>query len=82
MSVIPCERDDRLRAEIARFAEALKTEAHRLDDHGLSEADFYRSPIFRGAIEQVRGAETMRRTVIHRNDRLEQTSEMTPIRRV
>lgn len=40
MSVIPCERDDRLRAEIARFAEALKTEAHRLGDHGLSEADF------------------------------------------
>jgi len=55
MSVIPCERDDRLRAEIARFAEALKTEAHRLGDHGLSETDFYRSPLFRGAIEQVRG---------------------------
>jgi hypothetical protein len=55
MSVIPCERDDRLRAQIARFAEALKTEAHRLGDHGLSESDFYRSPLFRGAIEQVRG---------------------------
>jgi hypothetical protein len=55
MSVIPCERDDRLRAEIARFAEALKTETHRLGDHGLSETGFYRSPLFRGAIEQVRG---------------------------
>jgi len=55
MSVIPCERDDRLRADIARFAEALKTEAHRLGDHGLSEADFYRSPLLRGEIEQVRG---------------------------
>ncbi|MFN7107004.1 MAG: hypothetical protein ACK4MY_02175 [Brevundimonas sp.] len=55
MSVIPCEQDPRLRAEIDRFAGALKTQAHKLGDHGLSEEDFYSSPIFRGAIEKLRG---------------------------
>lgn len=55
MTVIPCEQDPRLRAEIDRFAEVLKTEAHTLGSHGLSEADFYQSPIFRGAIEKLRG---------------------------
>ena len=55
MTVIPCEQDPRLRAEIERFAEVLKTHAHRLGEHGLDEASFYASPIFRGAIEKVRG---------------------------
>jgi len=55
VSVIPCEKNKELRAAIARFADALKTEAHTLGDHGLSEAEFYQSPLLRGAIEQVRG---------------------------
>ena len=55
MSVIPCEQDPSLRLEIERFAEVLKTQAHKLGDHGLTEKDFYASPIFRGAIQQVRG---------------------------
>jgi hypothetical protein len=55
MTVIPCEQDPRLRAEIERYAEVLKTEAHKLGSHGLDEATFYSSPIFRGAIEKVRG---------------------------
>lgn len=55
MNVIPCEQDARLRAEIDRFAGALKTQAHKLGDHGLNETDFYNSPIFRGAIEKLRG---------------------------
>lgn len=55
MTVILCEQDARLRAEIDRFAGALKTQAHRLGDHGLNETDFYNSPIFRGAIEKLRG---------------------------
>ena len=55
MTVIPCEQDPRLRADIERFAEILKTQAHQLGDHGLDEATFYSSPIFRGAIEKVRG---------------------------
>lgn len=55
MTVIPCEQDPRLRAEIDRFAEVLKTQAHTLGEHGLDEADFYQSPIFRGAVEKLRG---------------------------
>lgn len=55
MSVIPCEQDPNLRLQIERFAEALKTQAHKLGDHGLTEKDFYASPILRGAIQQVRG---------------------------
>lgn len=55
MSVIPCEQDKLLRAAIERFAEVLKTQAHKLGDHGLDETEFYQSPLFRGAIEQVRG---------------------------
>ncbi|MGJ0533943.1 hypothetical protein [Methylocystis sp.] len=55
MSVIPCEQDPSVRQQIAEFAEGLKTQAHKLGDHGLAEKDFYASPIFRGAIQQVRG---------------------------
>ena len=53
MSVIPCEQNSDLRAQIERFAEVLKTEAHRLGDHGLDERDFYNSGLFRGAVERV-----------------------------
>ena len=55
MSVIPCEQNKSLREQIEAFAESLKTEAHTLGDHGLSEAEFYTSGLFRGAIERVRG---------------------------
>jgi hypothetical protein len=55
MTVIPCHRDDELRQRIERFAEALKTEAHRLGVHGLSENEFYNSGLFRGAIERIKG---------------------------
>lgn len=55
MSVIPCEQDPSVRLQIEQFAEVLKTQAHKLGDHGLAEKDFYASPIFRGAIQQVRG---------------------------
>jgi hypothetical protein len=48
MTVIPCEQDPRLRAEIERFADVLKTQAHKLGSHGLEESSFYSSPIFRG----------------------------------
>jgi hypothetical protein len=37
------------------LAEVLKTEAHKLGDHGLDENDFYNSGLFRGAIERLRG---------------------------
>lgn len=55
MSIIPCEQNRGLRDQIERFAETLKTEAHKLGDHGLDERDFYNSGLFRGAVERVRG---------------------------
>lgn len=55
MSIIPCERNAELAREIERFAETLKTEAHKLGEHGLDEKEFYNSGLFRGAIERIRG---------------------------
>jgi hypothetical protein len=55
MSVLPCEQNRELREKIEQFAETLKTEAHKLGDHGLAEQEFYNSGIFRGAIERIRG---------------------------
>lgn len=53
--VTPCETNRSLKEKIDAFAETLKTEAHRLGNHGLSETEFYNSGLFRGAIERVRG---------------------------
>lgn len=55
MSVIPCIQNVELRNLIRDYAEVLKTEAHKLGAHGLSETEFYNSGLFRGAIERVRG---------------------------
>ena len=55
MSVIPCEQNKGLRVQIEKFSEVLKTEAHKLGDHGLDEREFYNSGLFRGAVERVRG---------------------------
>ena len=55
MSVIPCESNPDLKRQIDEFAEVLKTEAHALGTHGLSEVDFYQGGLFRGAIERIRG---------------------------
>jgi hypothetical protein len=55
LSVIPCEQNRGLRAQIEKFAETLKTEAHKLGGHGLDEKEFYNSGLFRGAVERVRG---------------------------
>ena len=55
MSIIPCEQNSELRKRIEDYAECLKTEAHKIGEHGLSEQDFYNSGLFRGAIERVRG---------------------------
>lgn len=53
--IIPCKQNDELRQRIREFSEALKTQAHTLGDHGLSEEEFYNSGLFRGAIERIRG---------------------------
>lgn len=55
MSVIPCSKNADLRSLIEEYAEVLKVEAHLLGSHGLEEDEFYRSGLFRGAIERIRG---------------------------
>jgi hypothetical protein len=55
MTSIPCARDEALTRQIEEMAEVLKTQAHTLGTHGLNEADFYSSGLFRGAIERIRG---------------------------
>ncbi len=55
MSEIPCEKNAELRKKIVEFSEVIKTEAHKLGDHGLDEQDFYQSGLFRGTIERIRG---------------------------
>jgi hypothetical protein len=55
VSEIPCEKNAELRKKILEFAEVLKTESHKLGNHGLDEKDFYQSGLFRGTIERIRG---------------------------
>jgi hypothetical protein len=55
MSIIPCEKNKIFERKIREFAESLKTEAHRIEDHGLDENDVYNSGLFRGAVERIRG---------------------------
>lgn len=62
ITVIPCEQNRDLQKLIHEYAEVLKTDAHTLGSHGLSERDFYDSGLFRGVIERIRGqfSSTMR----------------------
>ncbi len=53
--IIPCEQNSELEEQIEKFADVLKTQAHTLGDHGVSEQDFYRLGLFQGAIERIRG---------------------------
>jgi len=55
MNILPCCQNEGLRKLIEEYADTLKTEAHSLGTHGLSEEEFYNSGVFRGAIERVRG---------------------------
>lgn len=56
MSIIPCGGNQRASdSEIDLVAEKLKTEAHSLGGHSLSEKEFYSSGLFRSAIERIRG---------------------------
>lgn len=54
MSCIRCQKNAALTAQVEAFSEVLKTQAHTLGNHGLSEDEFYRG-LFRGAIERIRG---------------------------
>jgi hypothetical protein len=53
--VVPCLQSTDLASLIEQFAEALKTETHKIGTHGLSEREFYQSGILEGAIQRVRG---------------------------
>jgi hypothetical protein len=55
MSVIPCAQNAELKRKIDVYAEELKVEAHKIGSHGLDEAEFYNSGLFRGVIERIRG---------------------------
>ena len=55
MSVIPCQRSNRLREQIVEFADTLKAQAHTLGGHNLDEQEFYDSGLFRGTTERLRG---------------------------
>ena len=55
MSVIPCLQNKVLKKLIRDYVEVLKTDAHTLGTHGLSEDEFYNSGLLRGAIERMRG---------------------------
>ena len=54
-AVIPCQLNTDLEAQILQYAETLKTDAHLLGAHGLTEAEFYQSGILEGAIQRIRG---------------------------
>jgi len=54
MSIIPCQQNQQLQRLVKEYAEVLRTEAHRLGNHGLTEDEFY-TGLFRSAIERVRG---------------------------
>lgn len=54
-SVIPCQENSDLKKRIEEFADVLRVQAHTLGHHGLTEDEFYRSGLFQGAIERIRG---------------------------
>ena len=43
MSIVPCQRNDKLKKLIEEYAEVLKKDAHNLGNHGLTEEEFYDS---------------------------------------
>lgn len=56
--ITPCRLEPQVKRSINAFAEALKAAAPGIGDHGLSEAEFWRAGLFRGAIEKLRGTQS------------------------
>lgn len=54
-AIIPCSLLPEVKTAIEQYAESLKSEAHSIGNHGLTESDFWDSGIFRSAIERLRG---------------------------
>lgn len=53
--VTPCKSNPSIKKQIETYVEELKTEAHKIGSHGLTEEEFYESGLFEGAIERARG---------------------------
>ncbi len=53
--IVLCKRTPQFTRTIREFAEALKTAAPQIGNHGMSEAEFWDSGLFRGAVERLRG---------------------------
>lgn len=54
---IPCELSPEVRNRIESYASDLLAAAPKIGEHGLSEEEFWRSGIFRSAIEKLRGTQ-------------------------
>ncbi len=52
---VPCILSDETVDMVEKYAEALRTAAPTIGDHGLTPAEFQRSGLFRSAIERLRG---------------------------
>jgi len=52
---VPCILSDEMANMVTQYAEALRTAAPTIGNHGLTEAEFWRSGLFRSAIERLRG---------------------------
>lgn len=55
-AIIPCKASDEARARIESYAGALLKAAPGIGNHGLSQEEFWRSGLLRGAIEKLRGS--------------------------
>jgi hypothetical protein len=55
LPVIPCEPDAVRQRTISQYIETLKQDAYKLGSHGLSEEEFLKQDILRGAVESMRG---------------------------
>lgn len=56
--ITPCRLEPEVKRSISAFAEALKTAAPGIGEHGLTETEFWRTGLFRGAIEKLRGTQS------------------------
>lgn len=54
-NIIPCELSEETKRTINNYTDALQKNAPLIGDHGLDEDEFWRSGLFRSAIEKLRG---------------------------
>lgn len=54
-AITPCRRETAVEQAVDSYAAELKKHAASIGNHGLPEREFWRSGLFRGAIEKIRG---------------------------